>query len=183
MRPPLKIASRSSTISNAFVQAILPETPVDNAHRAAVLEHFGMSDDDLRCVYCGDPATDWDHLTPLVVNRLPSGRTSGPGNMVPACAPCNQSKSGRPWATWITSRARRSPATRGIADLEDRIAVLKQFEAEFPHELFDFEQRAGAELWREYWRQRDAVLEALRDAQSIADKIQQRYRETAGPAA
>jgi 5-methylcytosine-specific restriction endonuclease McrA len=39
------------------------------------------------CVYCGDPATTWDHVIPRR-----RGGTDDPGNLVPACKPCNSSK-------------------------------------------------------------------------------------------
>lgn len=50
-----------------------------------------------RCGYgCGQPATALDHIFPVV-----QGGQSRPGNLVPACKPCNSSKKDRdPWP-WI----------------------------------------------------------------------------------
>lgn len=52
------------------------------------------------CVYCRiAPATTWDHVTP--VSR--GGRTE-PGNIVPACKPCNSSKRDRDVVEWARVR-------------------------------------------------------------------------------
>lgn len=39
------------------------------------------------CHYCGGVATTRDHMTPKS-----KGGSGGPGNLVPACLPCNQRK-------------------------------------------------------------------------------------------
>jgi len=84
--------SRKSSITNAFVNSLIPvvEPTVDEIEEA--LRILGMSADDVRCAYCGDVSTEWDHLRPLVVNRRPTGYISEIGNLVPACGKCNQSK-------------------------------------------------------------------------------------------
>lgn len=183
MRRPLKITSRSSTITNAFVQAILPTVAPDTAGRAAVLKHFGQSEANLRCVCCGDPASDWDHLVPLVAGKRPSGHTSGRGNMVPACGRCNQSKSGHSWRKWITGSAANSPATRGVADVAQRIAALESFERAFAHTSFDFRKAVAPELWDEYWRRHDEIQTLLKEAQRLAGRIKASYpvASTEGP--
>jgi len=38
----------------------------------------------LQCSYCGTPATEWDHLRPLVMNKKPTGYISEIHNLVPA---------------------------------------------------------------------------------------------------
>lgn len=43
--------------------------------------------DNHTCVYCGAPATEVDHVTP--VSR---GGSHSPSNLVAACTPCNQRK-------------------------------------------------------------------------------------------
>lgn len=59
-----------------------------------------MSDYGGLCAYCRSrPATTWDHIEP-VKHR---GRTV-PGNMVPACGPCNSSKRDRDFVEWMTAK-------------------------------------------------------------------------------
>lgn len=55
---------------------------------------------DGRCAYCPAPADTWDHVQPLARG----GRTV-PGNIVPACRPCNASKGKKALEVWITGRA------------------------------------------------------------------------------
>lgn len=38
--------------------------------------------DDLRCAYCGDKSTEWDHLRPIVKNKKPTGYISDIFNLV-----------------------------------------------------------------------------------------------------
>lgn len=175
MRKPLKITSRSSTITNAFVQAILPYRKPNPDDQSKVLAHFGQSEGDRRCVYCGDRATDWDHLEPLVAGKRPSGRTSGLGNMVPACGGCNQSKSGQGWLQWVKGGASNSPKSRQIADLDARIAAIESFQRDFVHVGFSFEDRIDNDLWSAYWRKHDEIQTTLREAQALADRIKAAY--------
>ena len=56
-----------------------------------------LGEEGARCAYCGDKASDWDHLRPLVVKRRPTGFISEIANLVPACGKCNQSKGNSPW--------------------------------------------------------------------------------------
>ena len=72
----VKITGRTSTITNSFVNAIIPVfMPTDQEIREA-LGLLGMTVDDVRCAYCGDRATEWDHLRPLVKNQRPTGYVS-----------------------------------------------------------------------------------------------------------
>ena len=123
MPSPATLQTRIPTINNAFVGAIIPliqPTPEEIAEAIAIL---GTSVDDLRCAYCGNPATEWDYLRPLVVKGRPTGYVSEIANLVPACnSKCNSSKGNKPWRTWMLGKAAHSPATRGIPDLHERVA-------------------------------------------------------------
>jgi hypothetical protein len=63
---PLKITSRTSSVTNAFVQAIIPRFEPTQKELVEAVEILGMNLDTISCVYCGSTATDWDHLRPLV---------------------------------------------------------------------------------------------------------------------
>lgn len=55
------------------------------------------------CVYCGSiEDLALDHVVPL---RL--GGSNHPGNLVPACMPCNSAKGGRSWAEWASIIGRK----------------------------------------------------------------------------
>jgi hypothetical protein len=110
----------------------------------AILE---LNPDDLRCAYCGDPRTEWDHLRPLVSKKQPTGYISEIANLVPACGKCNQSKGSAHWETWMRGPALLSPGTRKIADLEQRVERLRRFETWRMPKRVDFAAVAGAEPW------------------------------------
>lgn len=48
------------------------------------------------CAYCGAPATSVDHFVPIT-----RGGKTEPGNIVPACGPCNSSKRDADPMDWI----------------------------------------------------------------------------------
>ena len=92
MPKPMKITDRSSTITNSFINSIIPVIEPTNEEVKHALEILGMDQDSFQCSYCGIVATEWDHLRPLVMNKKPTGYVSEIHNLVPACGKCNQSK-------------------------------------------------------------------------------------------
>jgi hypothetical protein len=169
-RKPLKITQRISSVTNGFVQAILPVTPPSFEQEAAVFQALGQTADAAECVYCGNRATDWDHLRPLVAQRRPTGNLTDYRNLVPACGPCNQSKGGQPWHDWMTGRARGSPSAR--EDLNLRIERLQAFERWGAYEPIDIETVVEAGLWSDYWARLHDIDLRMRAAQKLADQIQ-----------
>jgi hypothetical protein len=185
MPTPMKIMARTSSVTNAFVNGIIPVVPPSAVEVAEALEVLGLSADDLRCAYCGDRASEWDHFRPIVTGRRPTGYISELANLVPACGKCNQSKGASPWRTWITGPAKLSPASRGVADLDERIARLEAFERWRTPTVVDFEAAVGAELWARYWAEHDRLLGVMRECQTTADEvalaIQEYVRKVASP--
>ena len=168
------LKSRKSSITNAFVNTIIPTVIPSDEEIAKALSILEMSADDLRCTYCGDPASEWDHLRPLVRNRRPTGYISEIGNLVPSCGKCNQSKGNKPWEAWMRSGARHAPATRGIQDIEARVQRLKEYERWKQVEPIDFEALLGQELWDAHWSNLDSVVELMQKSQNFADRLRDR---------
>lgn len=171
MRKPLKITSRSSSITNAFVQSIIPFDPPSEADKAEVLTFFGQTSGEMKCVYCGNSANDWDHLLPLVRNKRPTGFFSGKGNVVPACGRCNQSKSGQDWERWMRGNSANSPKSRGVKDLEERVARLARYTESYPQSAENLEGLVDPTLWAAYWAKLAELHTSLRAAQTLADEI------------
>ena len=71
MPKPVRIAGRSSSITNSFVNGIIPVVPPTLEQVDEALRILGM-DTIVVCAYCGDPASEWDHLRPLVVGKQPT---------------------------------------------------------------------------------------------------------------
>ncbi|WP_425475770.1 HNH endonuclease [Mesorhizobium hunchu] len=171
-RKPLKITQRTSSITNSFVQSIIPWVPPTEAERAESLEILGIQEDDIVCAYCGAGASDWDHLRPLVRAKRPTGYISDYKNLVPACGRCNQSKGAQEWRSWISGKATGSPSTRGVADLKSRIEALERFEAWGNVQPIPLEEMAPAEMWKTHWDNLLRLEEALRKAQEHAALLQ-----------
>jgi hypothetical protein len=168
----VKITGRSSTITNSFCNSIIPLITPSVEEVSEALNILEMNEDNYGCAYCGDTASEWDHLRPLVMDRHPTGYISEIQNLVPSCGKCNQSKGNKPWQTWINSSAKPSPRTRGIHDLERRVACLQRYEQWRLPTNVDFASIVGPELWATHWGNRDKVLAAMTEAQVIANQIQ-----------
>jgi len=171
MPRPVKITGRSSTITNSFVNGIIPVVPPSEAEIEEALRILGMSAGDVLCSYCGDKATEWDHLRPIVKNKRPTGYISEIANLVPACGKCNQSKSGAPWREWIEGTAPRCPRVRGVSDLQLRIERLEAYEEWLEPTVIDWEEIIAPDLWKAHWENLECLHKFMRESQKIADQI------------
>ncbi|MCP3686180.1 MAG: HNH endonuclease [bacterium] len=166
-----KVTSRTSSITNAFINSVIPVIPPSNEEIKHALSILKNDPENLECAYCGDTATEWDHLRALVKEHRPTGYISEIQNLVPACGKCNQSKGNKPWRGWITSSAKLSPHSRGIPDLESRINNLTKYEEWGDVKPMDFELLAGSELWEKHWNHWKLILEKIQEAQLTANKL------------
>jgi hypothetical protein len=171
MPNPVKITGRSSSITNSFVNSIIPVIPPTNEQVKRALEALGMTPDDFSCAYCGNTATEWDHLKPLVMNKMPTGYISEIHNLVPSCGKCNQSKGNKPWEAWMRSTAAQSPFSRKIADIEDRIERIKAYEAIQEPTRIDFSQVVDTDFWQQHWENCEKIHKMLQESQKLARQI------------
>ena len=167
------MVSRKSSITNAFVSAIIPVIPPTHVEIEEALRILSVSPEDPRCAYCGDKPSEWDHLRPLVLNRRPTGFVSEIANLVPSCGKCNQSKGNKPWKEWMLSNAKQSPTGRGLQGVAERAARLDEYERWRVPTHVDFELVLGKERWQEYWLLCEKVIRELRDCQTVADALRE----------
>jgi len=180
MPTPMKISGRSSSITAAFVSAIVPQIyPTDDEIKTA-LDILGMSPDNVSCAYCGAQATEWDHFRPLVANQKPTGFISEIRNLVPSCGKCNQSKGNKYWLNWITSNAKRSPKSRKITNLEQRIERLKEYERWGNVKPIDLSSMIPLDEWEEHWANWRTVLDMMTNAQYHATTLKRLIEEKMG---
>lgn len=177
MPTPMKITGRSSSITNAFINSIIPVIQPSNDQVKKALELLGMTHESFQCAYCGVTATEWDHLRPLVLNKRPTGYISEIHNLVPSCGKCNQSKGNKHWATWMASDAPLSPKTRGVKDLEQRMHRLTAYEKWTEPTKMDFERILGHEKWTQHWKNCDQVQLLMKQAQALAGEINKTVAE------
>jgi hypothetical protein len=171
--------SRKSSVTNAFASTVLPIIKPTEHEIEEALAILGMNPENVRCAYCGDRATEWDHLRPLVINRRPTGYISEIANLVPSCNKCNGSKRNAQWREWMLSeQAPLSPTRRGIAGTRDRITRLEAFAQWRTPTCIDFVSIIGKDEWERYWQSCDAVVSEMSKCQEVAVVIRKRVDET-----
>ncbi len=178
MPKPVRITGRSSSITNSFVNGIIPVVTPSAAEVRAALEVLGMAEVVSRS-YCGDTSTEWDHLRPLVVGKRPTGFISEIHNLVPSCGKCNQSKGNKPWRIWMLSDARLSPKTRKVLDIDHRIQRLEAFELWSTPTQVHFEEVVSEELWRRHWENHASLMTMMGEAERVAALIRAEVAEKA----
>ena len=174
MPNPVTIMGRSSSITNSFVNGIIPVIEPTDEEISNALSILEQNEDDVRCVYCGDKKTEWDHLYPLIVNKKHTGYITEIANLVPACGKCNQSKGNSNWKEWMLSNAEKSPKNRGIKDLDKRIEIIENYDRQFSKRIINLEELAGKELWEKYQRAYESIIFNMESAQSIMDEIKKK---------
>ncbi len=71
----------------------------------------------------------------------------------------------------MLSDAALSPKTKGVQDIKQRMESLERYEsAEAPTKV-DFEFVVGKDKWEQHWRNWELVQETMREAQVLADEI------------
>jgi len=171
------INGRSSSLTNAFVNGIIPCIEPTHEEIEYALEILGQNDGNIVCVYCGDRATEWDHLNPLILKQKPTGYISEIKNLVPACGKCNQSKGNKYWKEWIRSKAVLSPFQRNVANLEEKIRTIERYQEIFIPVIIDFEKIVDHDLWSEHWMNHKSLLEILKNMQVLSNKIKEQIRK------
>lgn len=99
-------------------EIVAPDHRVSKQEWALVLAEF-----DSTCAYCGTTATAENRG--IVPDHLVAVTDFGelvPGNIVPACQTCNDSRGNKPWRTFLASRFPADAANR-VARIEGYIAV------------------------------------------------------------
>jgi hypothetical protein len=170
------MTSRKTSITNAFVSTIIPVTKPTAEEIAEALAVLGMTPDTISCVYCVDKCNAWDHLQPIVVGRRPTGFISEIANLVPACQPCNSSKGNSRWREWMAGGAPQSPTSRGIQNVQARIALLEAFERWRRPTHVDFEAIVGREAYAAYWQELDRIITEMERSQALANDLSMKIR-------
>lgn len=177
MPTPMKITGRSSSITNAFINSIIPIIIPTNEQVKEALKILGMDLESFQCSYCGATVSEWDHLRPLVIDKKPTGYVSEIHNLVPSCGKCNQSKGNKNWHKWILSDAKLSPKSKGVNDLSQRIKKLKLYEEWGNPTIVDFESIVGKEKWKQHWDNWKKIQLEMEQAQILATDIKEQVAE------
>lgn len=71
----------------------------------------------------------------------------------------------------MTSDAKRSPKSRGVADLTQRIQRLEKYEKWRVPQRVDFETLVGSELYSQHWANWQQLLALMDSAQQLAIRL------------
>ncbi len=162
------ISGRTSSITAAFFQAITPVVIPTEKEVEEALEILGMTRGKCVCSYCGDTRTEWDHFRPIVIGREPTGFITEIANLVPSCGKCNQSKGNSHWRDWMLGQAKKSPKSRNIVDLNERVFSLERFESWRKPIKVEYASIFGKDQWDAYLALLSQSVEHLREAQITA---------------
>lgn len=173
MPNPVKITGRTSSITNSFVNGIIPVIEPSESEIKEALSVLGMTAETICCAYCGDKYTEWDHLRPLVINKSATGYISEIHNLVPSCGKCNQSKGNQNWKEWMYGSAKLSPASRHIKDIDARAKRLAEYEQWGTPIRLDFEKIVGSYKWQKHWNNCDNIKGLMYESQKLSDEIKQ----------
>jgi hypothetical protein len=136
-----------------------------------ILRHFGQQT--AQCVFCGSPKVErWDHLVPIK-----DGGETVIGNMVPACAQCDDSKRDVPFDEWMRSNNEFSPKSRGVPGVEGRIAAIQAYVAHYSYQVVDLEQRLTPDELKRLGEIRDDLSGVRKKIESLIADFRKRTGE------
>lgn len=134
--------------------------------RQQVLTFFAGS----TCVYCGAGSVrGFDHLVAVI-----EGGEAVLGNMVPACGTCDDSKGRRPFEEWMRGTAKCSPATRGVPDVEQRVARIRAYISLFRYVPRSLDSRLDEDERLELESIRVRLADVRRASESLVLKYRRR---------
>lgn len=109
---------------------------------------------ELRCLYCGsDKPSRWDHL-----HAVSRGGDTVPGNLVPACQRCDDSKQDKDIDEWARGKSKHRPSLEDLPRIQTEIRAYQSY---FGHEPEELEAKLSAEQLEKYKRFRKEI-DALR---------------------
>lgn len=118
------------------------------------LRSYFEVDGNIRCFYCdASEPSRWDHL-----HAVTRGGDTVPGNLVPACGRCDDSKQDRDIEEWARSSSPHRPPMERLASLQAKISNYRE---RFPYKAQEFEVRLSPEQDARYRRFR-AKIDSLR---------------------
>jgi hypothetical protein len=147
MYPGFGLSMLDSAVKESFAKRC---TKADLGKIRAFFTHDGA----IHCAYCDAPDPKrWDHIHP--VSR---GGDTTPGNLVPACGRCDDSKQDREIKEWASSKSKHRPQPQQLKIILDRI---EEYRATFSYSPIAFDQKLSGSQKAIYDRFR-TKLEELR---------------------
>ena len=165
---------RKTTINHAFASAISVSDAYDEDKMDNALRLLGEDpENDLNCIYCGQPAETWDHVMATVKKGRYSGYGHQIGNLVPCCKDCNSKKGNKDWKAFLISKRPSEGAKPVIVKrMEDYINLNRaNFESLLDDDInSEIEKLEGL---------KEKVMMLLKEGDDQAEIIRQKLRNKA----
>lgn len=161
------IGNRTSTIARSMACTIATITSCTEDKEKEWLDIFDPNNEGLTCAYCGEKATHLDHLFPLIKDGFPTGYGTEPGNLVPCCGNCNQSKGNKNWKDYIEQ------INKNKVDAQKRIDNINKL---LGNDILKPQKRKFDEEFIKKWEAiKSKCNDALRKAQRSLEKLIKLY--------
>jgi len=172
--PQRTTTSFSFSMVNRTLLECIADRKFGRAEMAEVLAFFGM--DEPECVYCGaSPMQRWDHVVPVL-----KGGDTVLGNIVPACAKCDDSKRHLDYDEWARSSAPSSPRSRGVPDLEARLARIRGYAAAYNYSPRLPTERLTSQQMEHYQRIQQSLEQLKCDINQFLEGYHEESRRNGG---
>ena len=133
-----------------------------------VIGFFGKNPPE--CVFCGSPHVQrWDHLVPVC-----KGGETILGNMVPACARCDDAKRQLTFEEFMDGSGGHAPLSRGVADVQERKTRLRAYMEHFVYTPTILEQRLSEQERTALDRIRKRLEESRQEVKELVDAYRKR---------
>ena len=143
---------RGSVIRSTFKRVTAAFDVVNEQEVDEALKELKLDPAQLNCVYCGVPATCWDHLAPAA-----TGGTHQLRNLAPSCTSCNNRKGNKGWSEYFDTLERTDA-------LQARQELLRAYTSSYsPGESLISDPKDQKRL--------DDLLDEIHKAMSEADEI------------
>jgi len=138
----------------------------------AEILRFFYKDQDPECIYCGSgDVRRWDHVVPVK-----NGGDTILGNMVPACARCDDSKQASDFEEWIDGDAPLSPRNRGIDDTASRVWRIQEYVAHHGYKAQGIAERLDETEWGELQEIQNQVTDGRRRLEQLISNYRARVK-------
>ena len=125
-----------------------------------------------QCVYCGSSVVArWDHVVPVS-----KGGEAVLGNMVLSCASCDDSKRDVPYEEWMVSNVPSSPNSRGIPDVQARIARVEAYVRHFGYAVLPLDERLNKSEMERLVKIRTTLQDSRREIDSLIEEYRARIQ-------
>ena len=161
------VGKRRTTIAHAFASALAPVDGYKLDRVVEALAVLGQATDDIRCVYCNQPAETWDHLVGLVSAGRFSGYGHVLGNLVPCCKACNSAKGNKDWQSYL----RITIPDESAFNLQVSRITLYQRTYGAPGISYESISKAFPEQITQFERIQLEILDLMRQADILAEEI------------